>query len=148
MFQIPKVNEEKEHGVSYQLFFEMLCTRVEKLSTYDDTKSFTSLSYLSTRLYSNTTAAKKVVTNHNLIWKVWALYVASNNSFFKVTNQHIIITGFHKIILWAPDIRFSSLFATRNVLYGGTSATQRQKFHTDDVKSFRNPVRSADWSTE
>ena len=29
---------EKEHGVSYQLFFEMLCTRVEKLSTYDDKK--------------------------------------------------------------------------------------------------------------
>ena len=31
---------------------------------------------------------------------------------------------------------------------GGTSATQRQKFHTDDVKSVRNPVRSADWSRE
>ena len=30
----------------------------------------------------------------------------------------------------------------------GTSATQQQKFHTDDVKSVRNPVRSADWSTE
>ena len=26
--------------------------------------------------------------------------------------------------------------------------TQRQKFHTDDVKSVRNPVRSADWLTE
>lgn len=37
-FQIPKISEEKEHGVSYQLFFEMLCTRVEKLSTYDDKK--------------------------------------------------------------------------------------------------------------
>ena len=36
----------------------------------------------------------------------------------------------------------------RNVSRGGTSATQRQKFHTDDVKSVRNPVRSADWSTE
>ena len=31
---------------------------------------------------------------------------------------------------------------------GITSATQRQKFHTDDVKSVRNPVRKADWSTE
>ena len=30
----------------------------------------------------------------------------------------------------------------------GTSATQRQKFDTDDVKSIWNPVRSADWSTE
>ena len=28
---------------------------------------------------------------------------------------------------------FSSLFAARNVSRGGTSATQRQKFHTDDV---------------
>ena len=35
-----------------------------------------------------------------------------------------------------------------NVSRGGTSATQRQKFHTDDVKSVRNPVRSADWSAE
>ena len=28
------------------------------------------------------------------------------------------------------------------------SVTQRQKFHTDDVKSVQNRVRSADWSTE
>ena len=31
----------------------------------------------------------------------------------------------------------------RNVSRGGTSSTQRQKFHTDDEKSVRNPVRSA-----
>ena len=30
---------------------------------------------------------------------------------------------------------------------GGTSAPQRQKFHTDDVKSVRNLVGSSDWST-
>ena len=30
---------------------------------------------------------------------------------------------------------------------GGTSVTQRQKFHTDDVKSVRNPIISADWTT-
>ena len=29
-------------------------------------------------------------------------------------------------------IRFSSLFAAGDVSRGGTSATQRQKFHTDD----------------
>ena len=46
------------------------------------------------------------------------------------------------------NIRFSSLFAAGDVSRGGTSATQRQKFHTDDVKSVQNPVRSADWSTE
>ena len=36
----------------------------------------------------------------------------------------------------------------RNVSRGGLSATERQKFHTDDSKSVRNPVRSANWSTE
>ena len=46
------------------------------------------------------------------------------------------------------NIRFSSLFAIGDVSRGGTSATPRQKFHTDDLKSVRNPVRSADWSTE
>ena len=35
----------------------------------------------------------------------------------------------------------------RDVSQGGTSATQRQKFHTDDVKSVRNPVISADWTS-
>ena len=46
------------------------------------------------------------------------------------------------------NIRFSSLFAAADVSRGGTSATQRQKFHTDDVKSVQNPVRSADWWAE
>ena len=36
----------------------------------------------------------------------------------------------------------------REVSRGGTCATQRQKFHTDDEKSVRNPVRSANWLTE
>ena len=31
------------------------------------------------------------------------------------------------------NIRFSSLFAAGNVSRGGTSATQRQKFHTDEA---------------
>ena len=31
------------------------------------------------------------------------------------------------------DIRFSSLFAARDVSSGGKSATQRHKFHTDDA---------------
>ena len=46
------------------------------------------------------------------------------------------------------NIRFSSLFAAGDISRGGTSVTQRQKFHTDDVKYVRNPVRRADWSTE
>ena len=51
-------------------------------------------------------------------------------------------------LIACENIRFSSLFMDGDVSRGGTSATQRQKFHTDDVKSVRNPVRSADWSTE
>ena len=46
------------------------------------------------------------------------------------------------------NICFFSLFAAGDVSHGETSATQRQKFHTDDVKSIQNPVKSADWSTE
>ena len=41
---------------------------------------------------------------------------------------------------------FSLLLATVDILQGGTSATQRQKFHTDDIKSVRNPDISADWT--
>ena len=52
------------------------------------------------------------------------------------------------VLVACENIRFSSLFAAGDVSRGETSATQRQKFHTDDVKSVRNPVRSADWSTE
>ena len=51
-------------------------------------------------------------------------------------------------LLACENIRFPSLFVAGDVSRGGTSATQRQKFHTDDVKSVRNPVRSADWSTQ
>ena len=35
-----------------------------------------------------------------------------------------------------------------DVSRGGTSTTQPQKFHTDDVKSVQNPVISADWTME
>ena len=52
------------------------------------------------------------------------------------------------ILLACENICFSSLFAAGDVSRGGTSATQRQKFHTDDVKYVQNPVRSPDWSTE
>ena len=51
------------------------------------------------------------------------------------------------ILAW-EDIHFSLLFAAGDVSRGGASATQQQKFHTDDVKSVWNPVRSADWLTE
>ena len=44
--------------------------------------------------------------------------------------------------------RISSLLSAGDVSRGGTSATQQQKFHTDDVKSVWNPVISADWMME
>ena len=44
--------------------------------------------------------------------------------------------------------RFSLFLTARVVSPGGTSATQGRKFHTDDVKSVRNPVRGSDLSTE
>ena len=52
------------------------------------------------------------------------------------------------VAIACENIRFSSLFAARDISHGEMSATQRQKFHTDDTESVRNPVRSADWSTE
>ena len=44
--------------------------------------------------------------------------------------------------------RYSSLITAGGVSPGGTSVTQQQKFHTDDVKSVQNPVISPDWTTE
>ena len=52
------------------------------------------------------------------------------------------------VAIACENIRFSSLFAARDISHGGMSATQRQKFHTDDTESVQNPVRRADWSTE
>ena len=63
---------------------------------------------------------------------------------FELSNNSVFINP----LLACENIRFSSLFDAGDVSRGGTSATQRQKFHTDDVKSVQNPVRSADWSTE
>ena len=44
--------------------------------------------------------------------------------------------------------RLSSLHAAGDISRGGTSATQQQQLHTDDLKSVRNLVISADWTTE
>ena len=50
--------------------------------------------------------------------------------------------------LACENIRFSTLVTAGDVSRGGTSATQRQKSHTDEVKYVRNPVRSPAWSKE
>ena len=64
----------------------------------------------------------------------------------RFTDARLIRTP-HCYVAW-ENIHFSSLFVAGDVSRRGTSATQRQKFHTDDIKSVRNPVRSADWSME
>ena len=49
-----------------------------------------------------------------------------------IYRQNIELTGTLQQVA-CGNIRFSSLFAAGDVLRGGTSASQRQKFHTDDV---------------
>ena len=51
-------------------------------------------------------------------------------------------------VVACENIHFSMLFTAGDVSHGGTPATQRQKFHTDDVEYVQNPVRSPDWSME
>ena len=70
------------------------------------------------------------------------------NGFLKVISAKSLIDLIASFQFACENSRFSSLFAAEDVSRGITSATQRQKFHSGDVKSVRNPVRSADWSTE
>ena len=57
-----------------------------------------------------------------------------NHTRFQTKLIDKIFTRFQtKTALACENIRFSSLFATGDVSRGGTSATQRQKFHTDDA---------------
>ena len=43
------------------------------------------------------------------------------------------IVGYFHVSVACKNICFSSLFAAGDISRGGTSATQRQKFHTDDA---------------
>ena len=52
-----------------------------------------------------------------------------------------------KSLLACENSHLFSLLAARGFSPGETSAPQRQKFHTDDVKSVQNVTRSSDWST-
>ena len=55
-------------------------------------------------------------------WKVLSCLICQMGTYSKTSN-----------VLAYENIRFSSLFAARDVSREGTSATQRQKFHTDDA---------------
>ena len=74
--------------------------------------------------------------------------MTKDNRGYSLTWPVYMLIYTNKRKLACENIRFSSLFVAGDVSRGGTSATQWQKFHTDDAKSVRNPVRSADWSTE
>ena len=76
---------------------------------------------------------------------VFFFYLHSWDSWHNL-NFYVVVHVY--ALLACENIRFSSLFAAGDISRGGTSATQWQKFHTYDVKSVRNAVRSADWSAE
>ena len=79
----------------------------------------------------------------------WSLMI-SPFRWFDINERFPQLIVLRTRVFWlaCENIHFSLLFADGDVSHGGTYATQRQKFHTDDVKSVWNPVRSADWSTE
>ena len=74
-----------------------------------------------------------------LLWKY--LLVKEEELFYWWKVSKFLLVAFE-------NIHFSTLLAAGDVSRGGTSATQRQKFHTDDVKYVRNLVRSPDWLKE
>ena len=72
---------------------------------------------------------KKVVI---LLGHGYKLIMPQENSWL----EHISHLGWKNmvvILIACENIRFSSLFAVGDVSHGGTSATQRQKFYTDDA---------------
>ena len=96
------------------------------------------------KFYDHKLAASK--NDIKTTWKI--LNEVLNKRKSKLTCPSCFKSNGELISVACENIRFSSLFTDGDVLRGGTTATQRQRFHTDDVKSVRNPVRSADWSTE
>ena len=53
-----------------------------------------------------------------------------------MTFRTLTALGDRSFVVACENIRFSSLFAAGDVSRGGTSATQWQKFHTDDADQF------------
>ena len=51
----------------------------------------------------------------------------------RVVEGRNVFCPFRSFLVAGENIRFSSLFAAGDVSRGGRSATQRQKFHTDDA---------------
>ena len=63
-----------------------------------------------------------------------ALFYEGIHKLQKIMNTALLSQALHPLFCIAyGNSRFSSLLAAGDVSRGGTSATQRQKFHTDDV---------------
>ena len=106
------------------------------------------------RCLSNDIALKGLFVHHCVVFSLFFVAIVISEPFFARAYFRPDFAAIRRknfaarYFLACENIRFSSLFAAGDVSRGGTSATQRQKFHTDDVKSVRNLVRSAYWSTE
>ena len=70
------------------------------------------------------------VIEGKIIWKMIYFDLAGGSIYREFK---LVIIQSHRPLA-RENIRFSPLFAAGDVSRGGTSATQRQKFHTDDVK--------------
>ena len=97
---------------------------------------------------------KFISSRHRVISSIYYIYTEKYSPKSYVVNFRTQISSSQSekrtmvFTLACENIRSSSLFVAGDVSCGGTCATQRHKFHTDDVKSVRNLVRSADWSTQ
>ena len=121
--------------------------------------SHTAVSWTHTKTYEKTTS----YAGYTCMTYNWFLPLCKTKLII-YNNSHFIIQcstlkkndlSFHAVdpLLIPPPPRLkilgllALLLAAKNVSPGGTSAPQRQKFHTDDVKSVQNLVSRSDWST-
>ena len=97
---------------------------------------------------------------NKLLSKLFHDSLLSLNDLGSFNTDWITITGLHAVVTLRLIVMYYCFYSLRKHPFllalrrwghftrKKTSATQRQKFHTDDVKSIRNLVRSADWSTQ
>ena len=69
------------------------------------------------------------------------------SEFFSVCRPKILLPWQREVTTSPLYSHLSSPLAYEDVSSRGTSEPQRQKFHTDEVKSVQNLVKSSDWST-
>ena len=80
------------------------------------------------------------------VWRIWTTVRNSENSVLVTPLLYNLLQTIVKEACENNRLGLADL-AAGDVSPGGTSAPQRQKFHTNDVKSVQILVRSSDWST-